>query len=283
MYLKQYHPTAFYAAQLTKVGDGKEDLYDRGKLMQDAIRHGISISPPDVERSAVSWAADLDAKQVIAGFIQVPGIGPKTAENILSWQKDERDYREMSAGGINAPWSWNDLIKVKGIGPKTIEKIDEFSQADDPFGIWAVERKISPVRDAIVNGENDMGVLPTPTHHSSEMPKDGRHTIVWIGIPKSINYKDYIEATRTRTGKDVEEIIAEMKDPHLIQSAVLICYDEGDENVYLRVNRWRFPEFKAGLEMIKTDQDLVLVKGKKYSGDFGISIHVQDLWIISGD
>jgi DNA polymerase-3 subunit alpha len=281
MYLKQYHPTAFYAAQLTKVGDGKDDLYDRGKLMQDALRHDVSISPPNIELSKIAWYADVSAKEVIAGFIQVPGIGPKTAENILAWRKDELGFRELSMSEMSK-LDWSNLIEVKGIGPKTIEKIEAFTTAEDPFGIHAVENKIGPVRRAIENGEDGFEMLPAPTHHSSEMPREGAHTVCWLGVPMSLNYKDYIEATRTRTNKSVEEIIAEMKDPDKVKSCVVRCYDEGDEDVYLRFNRWRFPQFERALEALETEKDLVLVKGSKRE-DFGISIHVTDMWIISGD
>lgn len=282
MYLKQFHPTAFYAAQLTKVGDGKEDLYDRGKLMQDAIRHGIGILPPDLERSGIGWAADLTMKEVIAGFVQVPGIGPKTADQVIKWRDREHEYREISGTGINAPWSWSDLIQVKGIGPKTIERIEAFTLAEDPFGVHAVENKIRPIRQMIEDGVDGMEMLPVPNYDSVTMPREGTHSVTWLGIAKSLNYKDYVEATRTRTNKSVEEIIAEMKDPHLVKSCVVRCYDEGDEDVYLRFNRWQFPKFEEALEGLNLEEDLILVKGKKRE-DFGISIHVTDMWIISGE
>lgn len=282
MYLKLYHPTAFYAAQLTKVGDGKDDLYDRGKLMQDAIRHGITIAPPDIEISGPNWTADTDTKRVLAGFMQVSGIGPATTKQIIQWRNDEREFREMSADGINAPWQWGDLIAVKGIGPKTIEKIKDFAESEDPFGIHAVERKIVPVRTAIQNGEDGMEMLPAPSHHSTEMPRDGVHNVTWLGVARSLNYKDYVEATRTRTGQDEEEIIANMKDPHLRKSCVMRGYDEGDEDVYLRFNRWQYPRFQDALEELNPEEDLILVRGVKRE-DFGISIHVKDMWVISGD
>lgn len=282
MYLKLYHPTAFYAAQLTKAGDGKDDLYDRGKLMQDAIRHGVTIAPPDIEMSGPNWTADTDSKRVLAGFMQVSGIGPATTKQILQWRKDEREFREMSADGITAPWQWGDLIAVKGIGPKTILKIKDFAESEDPFGIHAVERKVGPVREAIQNGEDGMEMLPAPSHHSTDMPRDGIHNVVWLGIARSLNYKDYVEATRTRTGQDTEEILANMRDPHLLQSCVVRAYDEGDEDVYLRFNRWQFPKFQEALEGLSPEEDLVLVRGVKRE-DFGISIHVKDMWIISGD
>lgn len=275
MYLKIYHPTAFYAAQLTKVGDGKDDLYDRGKLMQDAIRHSVSILPPDLNKSGAGWTADLEAKAVIAGMVQVHGIGPKTSENILSWRSSMKALGKQDL-------QWKDLTVIKGIGPKTIDKIVEFLEQEDPFGIHAVENKIRPIRKALEEGTDGLELLPIPTHHSTEMPTHGEHVVIWLGIPRDKNYKDYVEATRTRTGRDVEDIIAEMKDPELVKSCVVRSYDEGDEDVYLRFNRYKFPKFEKALESLQLDQDLILVKGFKRQ-DFGISIHVTAMWIIQGD
>lgn len=276
MYLKQYHPTAFYAAQLTKVGDGKDDLYGRGKLMQDALRHGLQILPPDLEVSGIGWSADLDGKKVISGLTQVSGIGPANANKIIEW----RDSFGPAEPG-DEPLQWGDLIEIKGIGPAKIKSITDFVQAEDPFGINRVAGILSQVRKAIELGTDGMDVLPMPTHHSTRIPTVGEHTVIWVGLARKQNYKDFLESTRTRTGKDVEEILAEMKDPHLVKSCVVQAYDEGDEDVYLRFNRWQFPKFEEALEDLQLDQDIVIVKGRKRE-DFGISIHVTDLWVIEG-
>lgn len=276
MYLKQYHPTAFYAAQLTKVGDGKDQLDKRGRLMQDAIRHSVAISPPEIMTSKKGWAADLDSRRVIAGLTQVHGIGNVTADNIVA-------YRDV-VGTLepDRELTWGDLINVKGVGPSTINKIKEFVESDDPFGIHKVRQILDRVRSEIELGVNGLDDLPYPTHTSEEIPKFGTHDIVWLGFARDLNFKDYVEATRTRTGADEADIIKDMKDPHLRNSCVIRAYDEGHEDVYLRVSRWKFPELARGLQSIVKDCDIVMARGKKREDDFGISIHVTNLYIIDG-
>lgn len=275
MYLKQYHPTAFYSAQLSKVGDSKSSLYKRGKLMQDAIRHSVSILPPDIERSNAHWTADVGRREVLAGFMQVHGIGPATTKNILEWRK-------------NALWieptrdlSWQDTIEVHGIGPKTIEKVIDFVNDEDPFKINHVSKVLEYYRKKVWQASLSGGEVPMPDTHSTEMPPTGSHYVIWMGMVRNRNMKDYVEATRTRTGKDVEEIVREMKDPELRKSCVLQCYDEGDEDVYVRFNRWDFPKVEKDLEDIVMDEDVIVTVGQKKEG-FGISINAKDIWVIDG-
>lgn len=277
MYLKQYHPAAFYAAQLTKVGDGKDDLYKRGKLLQDALRHEIQISPPRLNDSGMGWSIDADGKTVVAGLLQVSGIGPATAADIMAY----RDTAKQLKPGDEL--RWGDLINVKGIGPKKIQMIQNFVNDEDPFQILRVARTLAEVRREITEGLNGMDELPIPTHTSVELPKEGYHSVVWLGFARNINFKDYVEAKRTRTGEDEAKIIAEMKDPHLRESAVIQAYDEGDEDVYLRISRWAYPELKRSVAGIVKDVDLIMVRAKKKSGDFGISLYVDKLYVIDGE
>lgn len=272
-WIKQHHPTAFYAAQLTKVGDGKEQLVKRGKLMQDALRHGQQISPPDLELSGKGWTADPASNRVVAGLLQVQGIGPKTANNIIEWRKS---FGEPEPD--DEPLHWEDLLEIKGIGEKTIKRIVEFCDKDDPFDLALVGNILRSYRRLIANGGSGWYGIPHPTHLSGEIPKIANH-VVWMGIPRKKNYQDYVENQRTRTGREIDEIIANMKDPHLVKSCVVQCYDDDTEDVYVRFNRWTFPKFEAALEDLKVDNDIVIVTGRKRD-DFGVSIHVQDIIII---
>jgi hypothetical protein len=69
-----------------------------------------------------------------------------------------------------------------------------------------------------------------------------------------------------------------MKDPHLPTGAVLHCYDDGDEDVYLRVHRSIYPRFKRDLEDIKVDHHLLVGIGKKSRNSFGASIYIDKLY-----
>lgn len=266
MWIKQHHPTVFYAAQLQKVNDEK-----RMKLMQDALRHSISVLPPDLEFSETTWSAPHEGS-VRAGFLQIPGIGPKTAQNVKDW----RDQYVIT--NRVAP-EWPEMVQIKGIGPKTISKIRDFAEAEDPFQLNRLVNLFKLLRKEIVPG-NRYGI-PVPTHVSETIPRKGTHdNIVWMGIPKFRNYQDFIENQRSRYGKDIEEIIREMKDPHLVKSCVVQCYDDYDDDVYCRWNRWQFPKFQEMLESLSTDGDNVLVVRGIKREDFGVSIHVKDAWVL---
>ena len=62
-----------------------------------------------------------------------------------------------------------------------------------------------------------------------------------MGVVRKVEYKDMVEDERSRTGKDVEDILKELKRPDLIKRATLHLYDTGEEEVHARINRWKFP------------------------------------------
>ena len=264
MYLKVYHPKEFYAAALAKIGDGKDVLWKRAKIIRDAESHGLKVQPPSLVSSRSSWSPTKDG--IRGGFLQVSGIGPATTKSILEWRNTKR------ALGIKPVW--DDLSEVKGIGPATVKKVEDFVNSSDPYGIRRVGQILEGARAALKGSG-----LPLPTHHSTAMPQLGTHNVVWIGMARNLNYKDVVEATRTRTGLEEEEILADLNDPELRKSCVIQAYDEGEEDVYIRVSRYKFPGLEAELQDLVKDQDVVLVVGRKRE-DFGISIHVTDMWIM---
>jgi DNA polymerase-3 subunit alpha len=271
MWIKVHHPLAFYAASLAKLGDGKKEIeYKRPRLLADARKHGVAVLPPDLAISGATWVADTANNAVRAGFMQVPGIGPKTYEAI-----------EVSRDG--APFEgWGDLIRVKGIGPKSISKIRDFCEKGDPFGLDLVGHTLSRYRELLDAGDDMLSWIPLPTHTSDTIPRSGEHRVVWMGLVRSINYQNYVENQRTRTGEAEEDIIARMKDPHLVDSCVLRCYDDGEEDVYCRFNRWEFPRFRAALEDVRPNHDIIIVMGRKRE-DFGVSIHCNAMFVIDPD
>jgi Zierdtviridae DNA polymerase len=95
-------------------------------------------------------------------------------------------------------------------------------------------------------------------------------------------YKDLIEDERARSGLEVEEILATVKDPHLLKSCVVKCVDDGDDEVYVRFNRWVYPEFAERLEDLRVGKDALIVKGIKREG-FGTSIQAREIWAVELD
>lgn len=269
MWLKQHHKTAFYAASLRKTGNGNDEktVYKRTRVLKDANRRGVSVHPPSVTHSGVNWEPYGDTG-IIAGFLQVPGIGAKTADNII-------DYLDGTVW--RTPPRWADLIKVRGIGPKTIEKIEDFAYNIDPFGLDIMKAKMADLRAACKTGNPDY--LPTPTHNSDTLPRTGDHEVTWAGIPYAVDHKDLVEDERARSGRDVEEILESIKDPHLLKSATIKCRDEFDEEVYLRFNRWAYPRFQQAIEDLEIGKDAVIVTGRKREG-FGTSIQVKALHVV---
>lgn len=264
-WLKQHHPTAFYAAQLRKTPDESR----RTRLLKDAQKHGIDVVPPDLVESDLNWSVTSDGA-VCAGFTQIPGVGVKTAQAILDYLEGT-EWESMP--------SWYDLSNVKGIGPKTIENIIEFVDDPDPFGLNRVRKIMTDLRKMLEPG--NAYYLPTPTHTSDELPREGSHDgVIWAGIPLVREYKDLVEDERARSGKEVDEILSEVRDPHLLKSCVLKCIDDGDEEVYIRFNRWTYPRFANQLEDLQLGgKDAIIVKGLKREG-FGMNIQAKEIWAV---
>jgi DNA polymerase-3 subunit alpha len=264
MWLKVHHPAAFYAAQLRKTPDDVR----RNRLLKDAGRHGIEVVSPDIIESDITWTKS-DDRTVCAGFLQIPGIGPKTAKAIV-------DYLDKTVWETSP--DWDDLINVPRIGEATLNKIKSFALDPDPFNLNYIRSVMTDLRKELSPGNKHY--LPTPTHTSDTLPRDGQHEVVWCGIPMVREYKDLIEDERARSGREVAEILESTRDPHLLKSCVLKCIDDGDDEVYVRFNRWCFPDFADRIESLRLGgADAIIIKGIKREG-FGVSIQVRDLWAV---
>jgi DNA polymerase-3 subunit alpha len=259
MWLKTHHPVAFYTAQLQKT---KPEKWPR--LIRDAEAHGIEVRGVDPKRSGLTWTA-VDSTTVAAGWTQLKGIGVKMARVILEYAKDH----EITC--------IDDLANIKGIGAKKIE-VFRHQLGDDPFGLRRTEIALAAIRSAISEGSLRM---PAPTHTSDEIIEArGGARIRWVGLVKLKEYKDAIEDERARSGKEIDEIKAEMKRPDLVHSCVLHCYDDGEEDVYLRITRFDYPKFAEALEGLRVNHDVVMVSARRSRSGFGASLYVKSLAVI---
>ncbi len=269
MFMKVHYPAAFYAAQLRK---SAEDKWAR--LIKDAERHDVKVSSVIPGVSEHQWIP-LEFNKVVAGWQQLSGVGKATADAIMEYDKQKTE--EDGFGVVKA----DDLLSVSGIGPKSVEKFRAQMESDDPFGLLKTKHALDSIREAIREREIP---LRRPTHTSDEiLDVVGGKPVVWIGLVKLVEYKDAIEDERARTGKELEDIIKEMERPDLPTSATLHCYDDGDEDVYVRVPRFIFPRFKQALEDITTKHDVVYVMARKSKGGFGASLYVKNLMVIDPD
>lgn len=260
MYMKVHHPEAFYTAMLRKENKPEKLV----KLLRDAKRHGIKISNPDLARSGVTW--ELVDGEILAGFTQITGVGEKLAEEII---------RDRAVNGAYVGWS--ELLRVKGVGPAKLAIIREFAESNDPFGLLRTARMLQAVRKAV---EGDNFPVPLPTHDSDALSAlDDVNRVIWWGVVRHIEYKDLLEDERAKTGEELDEIRARIKAPDKVKSCTLHGYDAGDEEVYLRFNRWHFPKFKAQLAGIRPDVDIVIAIGSKRK-TFGTSIQVKRLFVV---
>lgn len=288
-WLKNHYPLEFYAASLAKAtGDAEQQF----KLMRDALAHGIDITPPRAGISRGSWqphaqpGQDNDVQRaLVAGWQQIPGIGEKTAVRI----------EEHFPDGVQ---DLSNLIVVPGIGGKTIAKIQEFGQAKDPFGLYRTERKMQRVRRWL-KAQTD---IPQPTATGATLAAMGqgdgqakpagkrgrKHSyvigkrLVYAGVVKQRNYKDAVEATRAATGKEADEILKTMFKPHLLEYCSIRCYDETEEEIYVRVNRFNYPRLKRIVESIHENHDVIVCVGHRIEG-FGTPMQAEKIWVVDPD
>lgn len=272
MWLKRKHPLAFYVAALRKYGNvtsGYLKLPKRQELLRDAAKHGIKILPPDPNASEAQWSAADGA--LLAGFMQVPGIGEKVAHKIM-------DYRMHHDG----PVTWEDLTAVHGIGPKTAERIQAFVSSKDPFEVYTLQRKMRIVTKAIKRGtlrQRSGALLPIPTHTSETVPfgKGKTTEIVWMGIVALRNLRDVFEFYYARTGKDLDP--STIRDPQLTHWMTLQCMDN-DGILALTIDRWKYPRFKEVIWNIDLGKDIILIRGIKKGQVPQKIVYVSELWVI---
>ncbi len=276
-WLKAHYPLEFYAASLAKSSGDAEQQF---RLMRDALAHSIDVRPPQREFSKATWTA-VPGVGLVAGWQQVPGCGPKMAPRIC----------EAFPDGVG---NWNDLMRVPGIGPKKILQMMAFSQATDPFGLYRTEKRLAAVRRWIKQQRS----VPMPTHDGDQVaaikvekqdftPGQKRKykpgpRVVYMGMVRRVEYKDIAEDERSRSGKEMEQILAELYRPDLLKRATLHCYDATDEEVYLRINRFRFPALVRTLETIRANHDVVVCVGNRIAG-FGTPVMVDKIFVIDPD
>jgi hypothetical protein len=102
---------------------------------------------------------------------------------------------------------------------------------------------------------------------------------VYVGLVRAREYQNAAENERSRTGDEMGDILARMKKSELQDYCVLRCYDDGDEDIYIRTTRYTFPKFRETLESVNVGHDIVVVSGRKSPG-FGTSIFADEIWVV---
>lgn len=275
MFFKQRYPDVFYTAALRNYSPQKANqpagTYHL-ELLRDSIRgneprNPISVLPPDPVESGSNWMR-TGVSEIRAGLSQVPGIGEKTAEGMISWRSN--------GGAEQIGLGWSGYTAIKGIGPKTIEKIDEFCGQEDPFGIYALVRKLESVR-------GDLGRLglPYPSHTAAEVPYDrGKDiAVTWCGVVLSRNLRDLFESN-ARRGNNLDP--EKVKRPDLREWVIMLGEDETDR-VSIYVDRWRYPRFREMVWKLRPSRDVILVRGVKRGFRAAKAIYANQMWVLDPD
>jgi DNA polymerase-3 subunit alpha len=263
-WLKAHHEAVFFACNLA----AHDDDWRRNTLIRDAIRHGVEVRPPSVRRSTRTWTmvrSNGGRPAVRMGFQQLPGIGEKMADRVM----EVRGERGKEHGWVN----WHDMITVPGIGPAKLQAITDFVERDDPFGVFDADRRIEEAKEALWKFH-----IPRPTHRSIDVPYErGKQVAVtWMGVVRQRNLRDLFEVN-ARMGKEIDP--EKIKDPDLSEFMLLVCEDEEDM-MRLRIDRYKYPNFKEALWNLELDEDVVWVQGFKPSYRSAREIVVTRLVVI---
>jgi len=119
-------------------------------------------------------------------------------------------------------------------------------------------------------------MLPFPTHTSRELDEEQQGArVVWLGELVKYNVRDIMEINVARGNTaDLED----MKDPHLREFCIIYARDADDQTM-LKINRWRFPQYKNDIFDLKNNNRLLLVAGRKPR----YGVQVDRMWVIQPD
>lgn len=98
-YLKQHYPVAFYSSFLTVEGD--EDTAEIPALIDDAKKHGITVLPPDINKSKTAFTPEtLDDNtkshtHIRYGFSALKGIGKEIAGKIEMERQHNGNFTDL--------------------------------------------------------------------------------------------------------------------------------------------------------------------------------------------
>lgn len=265
-WFKQHFPTEFYQVKLGRASDAS-----RPTLVKDAERHGVQVRGVTLGVSRIGWSSP-EAGMLIAGYETLPGVGPVVARKIA---ETNEALGRANGFGLAMP---EDLLNVPGIGAKTLDKMRPFLNVDDPFGLRRLHEDMDRVRKWIPTAG-----LPSPTHGSDALLDVSNANVIFLGFVLERLYQDHVENERARYGTEVSEIIRNMKRPDLKTKVILRCIDDGDEDVYIRINRYDFPRLKDRIDRIVVGRDMVLARGRKSDAVVAFGISLQTKWIIPID
>jgi DNA polymerase-3 subunit alpha len=282
MWLKVYYPLEFYCAGLQRYKDDKKSRKNFD-MLREATARGIKILPPDPVRSQTSWSVHNGT--LVAGLVQIPGIGEVMARNMIEWRKDFVRVTRVGAmvdkGEELAKLEWDDFTAVKGIGPATMEKVKNFCAEDDPFGIHLMARKLGVMRGWLNRNAEPEG-MRRPTSRAEDVPyepRKGEH-VVLVAV-RDRNLKDLYELHRSRTGEELDP--STVREPQFVNWSVILGEDETGP-LTITVHRYGglYERYKDMIWELDPKRHLLLVRGFKRR-EYRRAIYATELWALDPD
>lgn len=271
MYLKVKYPLEFYCASLQKFEcKPGEKGFD---LLKEASAKGIEILPPDPNRSQTSWS--VHNRALLAGLVQIPGIGEKMASAMTGWRADAMAIDSYTKVG------WEDFIAVRGIGPATMDKVQAFCELEDPFEIKLLAKKLGKARGWL-NRHADENGMRRPSSRAEDVPYEptqGEH-VVLVAV-RDRNLKDLYELHRSRTGEELDP--ASVREPQYVNWSVILGEDETGP-LTITVHRYGglYEKYKDLIWELDPKRQLLLVRGFKRR-EYRRAIYATELWVLDPD
>jgi DNA polymerase-3 subunit alpha len=271
MWLKQNYPLEFYCAALQKY-DPKTKGFD---LLKEAmLDKGIEVLPPDPIESDITWSFDKAGNSLRAGFLQVSGIGEKTAVPMLEFRE-----KWLADGNDPSDFTWDHYTAVRGIGPVAMRKVREFVEDPDPFGVHVMGQTLRKVRRRLYNEEDILGI-PYPYSKSEDVPYEaitGAH--IWSGIVRERNLKDIYELHRSRTGEELDP--KTVREPKYVNYVVVTGEDETGPLV-ITIPRFGglYERYKDLIWNMDVKRDILVVEGYKRR-EYRRAITAKKIWVIN--
>lgn len=145
-YLKAHYPLEYGLAQLLNARDEEASK----ALLQELERDDVQIVAFDPERSGVNWRIENGA--LIGGFLNVKGIGLKTAEKIVALRDEVgHSWRAKVGAGVlkkiedPANWAWADVGRLQRKLRVLYDNPDEFKTKATPAGVSGPATRICDI------------------------------------------------------------------------------------------------------------------------------------------
>lgn len=113
MYIKTHHPTAFFAASMSL----EDDEVKLAALVEDAMKAGLRIMPPDVNKSGVN--IEIDGNDLYLPFTKIKGCSDTTARMIVEARENPKVVE------VPIPGTRRKIAKTLPAGP--FESVEDFN------------------------------------------------------------------------------------------------------------------------------------------------------------